>query len=589
MIRQLKKIYNRLKQAIIGMNLQNIPKTAIFFFAALCVAMIYRFSFEIYIVLGVAALVFFIKKPFNFLAAALFILINILSAHFFIAVDSQVYSKYLSVKTPTARLHLDKDFKAETGSLLVGSFKQDKSKSTMFYKPVYTAESHIKVYKIPIISSILEYREGASRRIFFATGGKVHTAQALIFADKTFIPETLRDNYNISGLAHLLAMSGTHVGIIIAIFLSVLFFLPLKLRMLAAIFGVLLIAVFGVFTITVVRAACFSIVFMVCYILDIKINSKMFLLFMVSLFMIYSPLVITDISFLLSFGAVFGIIYLVSSGYGFIKAGLLTGVAATLITAPIAMYVFGMTNHLSVFSTLILSPIIYLHILFSLISLVMPQVGLPPLILIETLSNSAVTFFAQVTYFGFILKTIPLWLLIACVVFTIATLASKYKWLSLAALLVIFYPSPKPPEIIFPALTGSSKGFISFIDNRAEIFYQGSASGFKYTFVPFAAKYGIKTFDYGDIRIFNGENNYIKIKEKGKHFTNICLNEKNSDCRFIYHTRSGSVRKKDLDTTTTHIIYKNKLIDPSIYEFSKTGAIIIKNGEVFINDKNNSE
>lgn len=586
---QIKEKYNRLKLALLGINLRNIPKTVIFFFVALSVALIYRFSFEIYILSGVVVLLFFIKKPLNFIAAALFILINILSTHFFIATHSNVYSKYLSVKTPTARIYLDREFKVETGDLLIGSFKLDKSKSNLFYKPVYGAKGEVKVFKIPVVSSILEYRENASKRIFFATGGKVYTAQALIFADKTFIPETLRDKYNISGLAHLLAMSGTHVGIIIAIFLSVLFFLPLKMRMLGAIFGVLLIMVFGVFTITVVRAAFFSIIFMICYILDVKINSKMFLLFMISLFMIYSPLVITDISFLLSFGAVFGIIYLVNAGYGYIKAGLLTGIAATLITAPLAMYVFGMTNHLSVFSTIILAPIIYLHILFSLISLLMPSVGLPPLILIEAVSNSAVEFFAKITYFGFILKTIPLWVLIFCIIFTVITLASKYKWLSLAVLLVIFYPSPKPPDIIFPALTGSSKGFIAFTDNRSEIFYQGGASGFKYVFIPFAAKYGVKTFDYGDIRIFSGENNYIKIKENGKNFTNICLNEKKSDCKFLYHTRSDSVRKNDLDVSITHIIYKNKLKDPTIYEFSTTGDITVKNGEVFINDKNNAE
>ena len=34
----------------------------------------------------------------------------------------------------------------------------------------------------------------------------------------------------ISGLFHLLSMSGSHVAIVTAIFLSVLFFLPLKIR-----------------------------------------------------------------------------------------------------------------------------------------------------------------------------------------------------------------------------------------------------------------------------------------------------------------------------------------------------------------------
>lgn len=482
---------------------------------------------------------------------------------------------------------MEKGIEIRTGGLIIGNFKRDKERANFFYKPAYIAKGAVKIIDIPIVSKIMKYRGKISEKLFFDSGGRVYTAQALLFADKRFIPETLRDKYNISGLAHLLAMSGTHVGIIAAIFLSALFFLPLKLRMLLAVFGVWLIAVFGVFGITVIRAALFATVFMLAYIADMKVVSKKFLIFILSLFMIFSPLSITDISFLMSFGAVFGIVYLSDSGYGFFKTAIITGVAATLITAPLAMYVFGMTNHLSVLSTIILAPLIYLHILFTLIYLIFPSLGLPPLIIIETASNATAAFLADATYFGFILKTIPLWLLVLCAAYTAATLFSKYKWLSAAVLLVIFYPAPSRPDMIFPALAGSNKGFISFQNGKNEIFYQGSANAFKYSLLPLAAKYGVKTFDYGNIQVFNGENNYIRLKETGNDFNGICLNEKNKDCRFFYHTRSNSVTAKDVDGKTLHIIYKNKIKDKTIYEFSQTGNIIVKGGEIFANDKNN--
>ena len=35
---------------------------------------------------------------------------------------------------------------------------------------------------------------------------------------------------------------------------------------------------------------------------------------------------------------------MMKSGYGIIKTAIITGTAATLITAPLSMYVFGTTN-----------------------------------------------------------------------------------------------------------------------------------------------------------------------------------------------------------------------------------------------------
>ena len=54
--------------------------------------------------------------------------------------------------------------------------------------------------------------------------------------------------------------------------------------------------------------------------------------------------------------------------------------------------------------------------------------------------------------------------------------------------------------------------FLLFSNNKKEIFYQGSEAGFRYNFMPTAAKYGVKVFDYGSITVFGGKNNYIKIK-----------------------------------------------------------------------------
>ena len=161
------------------------------------------------------------------------------------------------------------------------------------------------------------------------------------------------------------------------------------------------------------------------------------------------------------------------------------------------------------------------------------------------------------------------------ILYTVWTLflTGKKKLLSLLSLLIIFYPAETPPEYIFPDISPRDKAFIIYSKNGNEIFYQGSENGFRYKFMPIVAKYGIKIFDYGCIKVFGGSNNYIKIKNKGRdNFTNLCINEYNNKCSYIYHTRSNSIKESDINDNITHIIWKNKIHDKSIIEIEKYGT-----------------
>ncbi len=458
-------------------------------------------------------------------------------------------------------------------------FYIDKEKSKPFFKPVYTYDGKLSVFQAPVISKILQFRSDMSNYLFYSSGGKITVAQALILGDKKFISDNLKDAYTISGLFHLLSMSGSHVAIVTAIFLFVLFFLPLKIRFIAASCGALFLIMLGGFNITVIRASIFAAIIMTAYVFDLKVNSKKFILFIAGLFLLVSPASINNISFLMSFGAVFGIIYMMKSGYGIIKTAIITGTAATLITAPLSMYVFGTTNHLSILSTMIVSPVIYLHILFAICALIAPNTAAAPLLIIENISNNMVYFIAKITYFSFIFKAIPFYIMAFTIFFTVWTLfmTGRKKLLSLLSLLIIFYPAEKPPKYIFPEISPQDKGFIVFSNNKKEIFYQGSEAGFRYNFMPTAAKYGVKVFDYGSITVFGGKNNYIKIKNIGKdNFTNLCLNKYNKKCSYFYHTRSNSIKNNDIHDNITHIIWKNNISDKSIIEISKYGSFYVK-------------
>ena len=560
--------------------INKIPKTYIFIILMIFAAFIYPYYPLAFIAAASIALFITIKTPLNLLFITMFLIIHISYNSFFIVVDVVEYEKINSVQFGSGKIYLDKSYKVAQGDLLFGKFIVDKEKSKPFFKPVYKNISKISIIQVPVITDILKFRKNISDYIFFSSGGKISVAQALILGDKTYISDDLKDAYTISGLFHLLSMSGSHVAIVTAIFLTTLLFLPVKIRFIFASFGALFLILLGGFNVTVIRASIFASIIMMAYVFDIKVNSKKFILFFAGIFLLISPLSMQDISFLMSFGAVFGIIYMMQAGYGIIKTSLLTGVAATLITAPLALYVFGTTNHLSILSTMIISPVIYLHILFSIFALIAPDLASAPLLIIETISNNMVFFLAKVTYFAFIFKTIPLWLLILTVIFVIITLLipNKLKFLSALSLLIIFYPAKIPHEYNFLYLTPRDKGFIIYKNGSREIFYQGSKASFRYRFMPLVAEYGYKTFHKGEIRVFGGKNNFIKIKNITRdNYTNLCINKKNKECAYFYHTRSNSIKEKDIDNATTHIIWKNKVKDKSIIELESYGKNYVIN------------
>lgn len=560
--------------------INKIPKTYIFIILMIFAAFIYPYYPLAFIAAASIALFITIKTPLNLLFITMFLIIHISYNSFFIVVDVVEYEKINSVQFGSGKIYLDKSYKVAQGDLLFGKFIVDKEKSKPFFKPVYKNISKISIIQVPVITDILKFRKNISDYIFFSSGGKISVAQALILGDKTYISDDLKDAYTISGLFHLLSMSGSHVAIVTAIFLTTLLFLPVKIRFIFASFGALFLILLGGFNVTVIRASIFASIIMMAYVFDIKVNSKKFILFVAGIFLLISPLSVQDISFLMSFGAVFGIIYMMQAGYGIIKTSLLTGVAATLITAPLALYVFGTTNHLSILSTMIISPVIYLHILFSIFALIAPDLASSPLLIIETISNNMVFFLAKVTYFAFIFKTIPLWLLILTVIFVIITLLipNKLKFLSALSLLIIFYPAKSPHEYNFLYLTPRDKGFIIYKNGSREIFYQGSKASFRYRFMPLVAEYGYKTFHKGEIRVFGGKNNFIKIKNITRdNYTNLCINKKNKECAYFYHTRSNSIKEKDIDNATTHIIWKNKVKDKSIIELESYGKNYVIN------------
>ncbi|MDR0453949.1 MAG: ComEC/Rec2 family competence protein, partial [Deferribacteraceae bacterium] len=231
---------------------------------------------------------------------------------------------------------------ATVGDLLWGSFKYDVQR-TKKGVPRLSAElsGDYTLHKIFIVSSLLKARQHQSATMFNRSGGKIHITQAHIYAIRSYITGKERDEYVITGLAHLLAMSGFHVGIFTAGIFFIFFFIPRKTRIIPAIIMLPLLIPLSGFAITVVRAVFFAMAALIGWSADLKVISLRFLALLAGFILLFSPFSLFSISFLLSFFAVFGIIMLFKTKYTYIKGIVIVGVACSVFIMPIQLYFFG--------------------------------------------------------------------------------------------------------------------------------------------------------------------------------------------------------------------------------------------------------
>lgn len=135
---------------------------------------------------------------------------------------------------------------------------------------------------------------------------------AMLLADTSMLTDDLRANYSSAGMAHLLALSGLHVGIIAAIIAAMLWPLYVgrhnRSRYAVTILALWIFAIATGLTPSVTRAVIMTMVFMVGRILQRRSTPINSLCFAAILILIFSPESLTDISFQLSFAAVAGII-----------------------------------------------------------------------------------------------------------------------------------------------------------------------------------------------------------------------------------------------------------------------------------------
>ncbi len=217
-------------------------------------------------------------------------------------------------------------------------------------------------------------------------------AGLLLGSRKGFSDEVM-DQFNRTGLTHIIAVSGYNISIIILILTSLLKFVPRQIRF--WIIGLFLLAFMAItsFTASVIRAVAMGIISLAALEVGEDYNFARALFIVAFGMAMWNPaFLFYDAGFHLSFLATLGVVYLakyldfkfVPDAFGLREAFVLT-IAAQIATLPILIISFGRVSVISPVANLLVAPFVPIVMLCGVLILI-PFLAWPISLLINTVT-----------------------------------------------------------------------------------------------------------------------------------------------------------------------------------------------------------
>jgi competence protein ComEC len=245
---------------------------------------------------------------------------------------------------------------------------------------------------------------------------------ALLVGYDDEIDTEVMQSFSHSGTLHILSVSGMHTGVLYAVLIFLFSLIDKydkykKIKFVFVMFGLWLFVLVTGLSPSILRAALMLSLVLVGKTFYKQGNSYNTLLLSAFLLLLYNPYLIKDVGFLLSYCAVFGIMYLypiLQKLYFFENkilqttwSGVIMSVSATVFTLPISLYFFHQFPIWFVFSNMIIIPISFLIMGAAALFLVFYKVAVINHILVYIIngSTSVMMWFAQLTdnpNYGFI-------------------------------------------------------------------------------------------------------------------------------------------------------------------------------------------
>lgn len=240
--------------------------------------------------------------------------------------------------------------------------------------------------------TVFEKLKLSSKDLFVSTLGDEYSglAYGMVFGDKSLMQGYLQEDYSNAGIAHLLAVSGLHVGFFVTIISLILKLLKVgdKTNFISITVFLFLYVIICNFTASVVRAFIMTTCMLYAKLRNKKYDSLSALALAAIIILFISPMSLFDVGFQLSFCAVLGIILLSKPLSNFFSKFLFRNFAEALALSlsasigiiPITTSVFGTFSLLAVFTNMIVIPIAsiaYMYLFVTLVfSLLIPAISI---------------------------------------------------------------------------------------------------------------------------------------------------------------------------------------------------------------------
>ena len=196
----------------------------------------------------------------------------------------------------------------------------------------------------------------------------------LLTGSRRGIPEHLLNDFQRTGLTHIIAISGYNIAIVIAVITGALFFLPLKFRFVPAIFAIIFFTLFVGASPSVVRAAIMGGLSLFALHVGRERHSLIAILLAAALMAAWNPKFLWyDAGFQLSFLAVFGLSFLAPFLERFFKPipnilglreSLQMTIAAQITAVPLIIILFGQFSLVAPLANILVAPFIPIAMLF---------------------------------------------------------------------------------------------------------------------------------------------------------------------------------------------------------------------------------
>lgn len=275
---------------------------------------------------------------------------------------------------------------------------------------------------------------------------------ALLVGYDDEIDSAVMQSFSHSGTLHILSVSGMHTGVLFAILMWIFAKVDKyeryeKLKCFFVIASLLLFVLITGFSPSVLRAALMLSLVMIGKTFYKTGNSYNTLLLSAFILLLFNPYLIKDVGFLLSYFAVFGIIYFYPTLHkihvfenGILQwlwSGALVSVAATLFTLPITLYFFHQFPIWFILSNAIIIPISMVLMAGAIALVCLSKMGFIKLFLAYMInaSTSIMLWLAQLTdrpgigYMDFISfsKTDALFCSVAILLCLVILVSKQYK------------------------------------------------------------------------------------------------------------------------------------------------------------------